>query len=180
MKSGREHIHNHPRSKARIPTGPSDPETILRVLKPSNTHLPTHNWRVANVTDQWSHYGEMVIPPFNTPELIPEPAEKLVQSLFSTILSQQVRLWTSWGILQRHWNCRGRNLCYRTMRRTLMWQRLTLWPTLRIIQVNLRHSKTASAALLLRLATEDVELIRGPGLWSQYQKISLSVYPEFR
>ena len=33
------------------------------------------------------------------------------------------------------------------------------WPMLRVIQINLQHSKTVSAALLLRLLIEDVELI---------------------
>ena len=40
-----DQIPNRPRSKARIPTGPSDPETIFRLLKASNNRFPTHNWK---------------------------------------------------------------------------------------------------------------------------------------
>ena len=47
--------------KVRIPTGPPDPEAILKILKTSNSHLPTQNMRETKVADQWSDYRDAVI-----------------------------------------------------------------------------------------------------------------------
>ena len=45
----------------RAPTGQTDPKAIFRSVKASNKDLPTDNWRVAKVADQWSDYREAVI-----------------------------------------------------------------------------------------------------------------------
>ena len=37
-----DQIPRRPQSTARIPTGPSDPETILRILKANNKNLSTY------------------------------------------------------------------------------------------------------------------------------------------
>ncbi|XP_053946637.1 uncharacterized protein LOC128863863 [Anastrepha ludens] len=44
-------IPNKPRGRARIPVEPSDPETILELLKIGNPNLPTENWRVVKVEE---------------------------------------------------------------------------------------------------------------------------------
>ena len=38
-----------------------EPEAILRILKASNNTLPTDNWMVTKVADQWGDYSQMVI-----------------------------------------------------------------------------------------------------------------------
>ena len=43
-------IPRRTRSIAVIPSEPSDPEEILRILHCCNPHLPTHDWKVVNVT----------------------------------------------------------------------------------------------------------------------------------
>lgn len=48
-----DQIPHSPRSRVRIPTGPSDPEPLLKILMVNNTYQPTSNRRVAKVADQF-------------------------------------------------------------------------------------------------------------------------------
>lgn len=47
----RDQIPNRPRARSRIPAEPSDPQTILELIRLGNHDLPTGNWKVTRVEE---------------------------------------------------------------------------------------------------------------------------------